>query len=380
MVAWVGTWGAAPTFPVGPYFNLQTVRQFVRVSAGGSRVRVRLTNETGSLPVTLGPVSVARGLDGGAIDTTTSHSVTFGGRETVVLQPGVGINSDPVDMDVPALSTLAISFFTPRFTPPSVVHWGGARTAYVSVSGRPPETNAERLSDPTTLEQRVYLSRVDVAGSASSTVVTLGDSITDGGSAGVDTDARWPDVLAERLHKAGTPMGVVNAGIGGNRILHDQPELFFGPAALARFDRDVLGVPGVKRLVVLLGINDIGHNSHAGLVEQEVSVEEIVGGLGQLIQRGRDAGLKVIGATLTPYEGGSIPRFFTPEGEAKRRTVNRWIRESAPYDGVIDFDTVVRDPAAPTRIRREFDCGDGLHPNAAGYHAMASAFDLSLLV
>jgi lysophospholipase L1-like esterase len=375
MGTWTGTWGAAPTFAVGPQFNLQTVRQYARISQGGSRVRLRLSNETGTFPVTLGPVRVALGLDGGHIDPATSRPVTFGGWDTVTLQPGVALNSDPVDFAVPPLATLAVTFFTPRYTPPSVFHNDGGQTAYVSPCGVEC-LDAAAIADPILHPHRFYLTRIDVEGPSAGALVTFGDSITDGGSAGLDTLQRWPDQLAERLAGEGIPLGVVNAGISGNRIWHDQPELAFGAAALARFDRDVLGVPGVRYLTIMLGINDIGHPSHAGLTDQAPSASAIIAGHKQMIDRAHDAGITVFGATLTPYQGPGIPRFFTAEGERSRQAVNAWIRTSGAYDRVIDFDVAVRDPAEPTRIRSAFDCGDSLHPNGAGYRAMAETIDI----
>ena len=212
------------------------------------------------------------------------------------------------------------------------------------------------------------------------TVVTLGDSITDGYRSKVDGNHRWPDRLAERL--AARPnseaIGVVNAGVSGNRILHDHPEELFGPTALARLDRDVLSVPGVRWVVLMEGINDIGHSTSAGLPEQDVTADQIIAGMKQIVARVHEHGAKIYGATLTPYEGTVFHGYYQPEGEAKREAVNAWIRSPGSFDAVIDFDAAVRDPAHPTRIRPEYDVDDHLHPNDAGYRAMGDAVDLNL--
>lgn len=218
---------------------------------------------------------------------------------------------------------------------------------------------------------------MDAPGAAA--VVTLGDSITDGFGSTVDADRRWPDVLAERLVAARSPLGVVDAGISGNRILHDLPEARFGPAALARFDRDVLSVPGVRTVILMESINDIGHPGAAGLSDQKVTPADITAGMRQIADRAHAHGLRILAATLTPYADTIFPGYFTTDGEADRQAVNRWVRESGVFDGVIDFNAVLRDPARPDHLAPEYDFGDHLHPNDAGYRGMGEAVDLSLL-
>ena len=376
---WTGTWGASPVYPVGPVVNRQTVRQTVRISIGGDAVRLRFTNETGTEPMVIGPVSLARPGGPGAIDKASAMPVTFGGAAVATIPPGAPLLSDPVPLAVQPLEVLSISAYVPRWTGPSVIHLDGVATAYVSAAGEE-QTAAETLTSPTTTTYRYFLSGVEVqgGGEARPAIVALGDSITDGNTSIPDANHRWPDHLAERLHAAGRPMGVVNAGVSGNRVLNDLPEAQFGPSALARFDRDVASVPGAAFLVVMEGINDIGHSTQAGLAEQAVTPEQIIAGHKQLIARAKAKGMKVFGATLTPYEGTTFPGYYTEEGEAKRQAVNAWIRTGGAYDAVIDFDAVVRDPANPKRIKAELDSGDHLHPNDAGYKAMAEAVDLEL--
>lgn len=375
--SWIGSWGASPAFPVGRELNNSTVRQVVRLSAGGSQVRVRFTNETGTQPLVIGAASIARpGNAPGSIDPASSKPLTFGGVPSITVPPGAPAISDPIDLAVSPLDSLSISLFVSRWTGPAVVHPLGVDTTWISTAGD--STTAPTLPDPTATSMRYLLSRIEVAAEGG-TVVTLGDSITDGYGSGTGANRRWPDILAERLVKAGGPaVGVVNSGISGNRILHDLPEEMFGPSALSRFDRDVLSVPGVRWVVIMEGINDIGHSGSAGLTEQAVSAEEIIGGLRQLVARAHAAGLKAYCATLTPYEGTVFANYYSAEGEAKRQAVNQWIRTGKGCDAVVDFDTVVRDPAQPSKLKAEFDEGDHLHPNAAGYEAMANAVDLGL--
>ncbi|MGO4128643.1 SGNH/GDSL hydrolase family protein [Inquilinus sp. YAF38] len=375
--SWIGSWGASPAFPVGPELNNATIRQLVRISAGGSKVRVRFTNETGTQPVVIGAATIARpGNARGSIDPASSKPLTFGGATSITVPPGAPAISDPIDLTVSPLDSLSISLFVSRWTGPSVVHPLGVQTAWVSIAGD--STTAPTLPDATESTMRILLSRVEVA-AAGGTVVTLGDSITDGYGSGDNANRRWPDILAERLAKAGGPaVGVVNSGISGNRILHDLPEQLFGPSALSRFDRDVLSVPGVRWVVIMEGINDIGHSGSAGLPEQAVSADEIIGGLRQLVTRAHGAGLKAYCATLTPYEGTVFAGYYNAEGETKRQAVNQWIRTGKGCDAVVDFDSVVRDPAQPSKVKAEFDVGDHLHPNAAGYEAMANSVDLGL--
>lgn len=375
---WVGSWGAAPAFPNGPEVTNQTIRQVVRLSLGGRAVRLRVSNEMGTSPLVIGAAHLARpGQAPGSIDPASDHAVTFGGRPSITIPPGAPAISDPVAIDVKALDDLSISLFVPRDTGPAATHPLGRATAYLADGGD--RTAAAALPGAATSVARFFISGVEVDAPGASAVVTLGDSITDGYGSTLDANHRWPDVLAERLAAAQAPMGVVDAGISGNRVLHDLPEALFGPAAIARFDRDVLAVPGVRTVILMESINDIGHPGSAALADQKVSAADITTGLRQIADRAHAHGLRILGATLTPYAGTVFPGYFTAEGEAERQAVNRWIREGGAFDGVIDFDAVMRDPARPDHIAAEYDFGDHLHPNDAGYRKMGEAVDLALL-
>jgi lysophospholipase L1-like esterase len=363
---------------MGQEINNQTIRQYVRVSCGGSNVRVRFSNETSNQPLVIGSARLAVGAADGAIKTGTDHKLTFGGQDSLTVPAGAPALSDPVEMDVPALSTLAISFFTPRWTGLAVVHPSGNQTGYISKSG---DFTRDEKIEGTPNKFRFFLTGVDVGAhqKTNATIVAFGDSITDGYGSTADANKRWPDRLAERLNSRGQGRyGVINAGISGNRLLHDAPASMFGPNGLARFDRDVLAVPGLTHVIILEGINDIGQTSSFGVPEQAVTVEQLKAALTQLIDRAHTRGVKVIGATLLPYEGTTFANYWQASGEAQRQAINAWIRDGALFDHVIDFDQAVKDPAKPTWLRSEYDCGDHLHPNDAGYKAMADAIDLKL--
>jgi lysophospholipase L1-like esterase len=372
---WVASWGCAPGFAIGQEFSDQTLRQFVRLSVGGNRVRIRLSNETGTQPLVIGSAHVAvAGREKGTIDPSTDHVLTFAGSPKTSVSPGSPMLSDPVDLPVQPLTKLAISLYLTRDTGSSVMHLLGEETGYLSSSGN--ETGEVTMADASTVAERYFLTRVEVSSSTNAgTIVALGDSITDGRGSTPDADRRWPDRLAERLNEQGLRLGIVNAGIAGNRLLHDLPEMVCGPSALSRFDRDVLSVPGVKFLIIFEGFNDITHPAANDLPEQTITTEQLIGGLKQLIARAHDHQIKVIGATELPCEGTP---FYSAEIEAKRQTLNQWIRTGKAYDAVIDFEGVVRDQNHPTRVRPDYDSGDHGHLNDAGYRAMAEAVDLKL--
>jgi lysophospholipase L1-like esterase len=371
---WVGTWGASPD-STGVTLNGQTVREVVRISVGSDRVRVRLSNEMGTAPLVVGAVHIAIAGAGAAVQPGTDRVLTFSGQASITSPPGAPALSDPVDIDAPALASLAISIFLPDNTGPATAHALGVQTTFISPPGN--FTAAVTLPVATTSLSRFFLSAI-YASAATETraVVTLGDSITDGFNSTVDADRRWPDRLAERLAAVhgDERTSVVNEGISGNRILHD----LVGPNALSRFDRDVSAQPGVKFVTLLEGINDLGFPGALGRPAELVSADDIIDGYRQLIARAHSRGLRIYGATLTPFEGTAFPGYFTAAGETKREAINQFIRTGGEFDAVIDFDAVVRDPAHPTRILPAFDSGDHLHPNDAGYQAMAASIDLRL--
>jgi lysophospholipase L1-like esterase len=376
---WVATWGASPVAPLpanatNPGFTNQTVRLIVHTSLGGNAVRVRLSNAFGTESLVIGTAHLAlRGMNAATI-SGTDRPLTFSGSSSVTIPPGALVVSDGVKLDVPALSDLAVSLYLPGPTGQATWHAAAFSTNYVS---RPGDfTGAADMPVDHTVASWFYLTDVEVKSSRDTlALVTFGDSITDGTRSTPDTNHRWPNLLAERLTEHHAKLSVVDEGIAGNRVLHD----FVGPNALARFDRDVLTQPGVAYVTVLLGINDIGDIGRVltqpGLTPQPVSAEQIIGGHLQMIMRAHQQGVKIVGCTLTPFEGAA---YFTPEGETKREAVNKFIRMGGAYDGVIDFDAVVRDPGHPARILAMYDSGDHLHPNDAGYKAMADAIDLSL--
>jgi lysophospholipase L1-like esterase len=372
---WVASWGCAPGFAFGQEFADQTLRQFVRLSVGGNRVRIRLSDETGTQPLVIGSAHVAvAGREEGTIDPSTDHVLTFAGSPKTSVSPGSPVLSDPVDLPVQPLTKLAISLYLTRDTGSSVMHLLGEETGYLSSSGD--ETGEVTIANASTVAERYFLTRVEVSSPTNAgTIVALGDSITDGRGSTPDADRRWPDGLAERLNEQGLRLGIVNAGIAGNRLLHDLPEMVCGPSALSRFDRDVLSVPGVKFLIIFEGFNDITHPTVNDLPEQTITTEQLIGGLKQLIVRAHDHQIKVIGVTELPCEGTPS---YSAEIEAKRQALNQWIRTGKAYDAVIDFEAVVRDPNHPTRVRPDYDSGDHDHLNDAGYRAMAEAVDLKL--
>lgn len=378
---WVGTWGNAlhqPDLGVpglsNAGFNNQTLRQIVHLSVGGLWVRVRLST-FGAGSLVIGAAHIAQGATASIIPGS-DRTLTFGGYPFVTIPPGAVVVSDPVELNAPDRSDLAVSVFVPGLTGPATWHFEGRQTSFISPAG---DFTASAVMPPGTVTTfaRFWLAGVDVVASKQTgAIVALGESIVDGSQSTVDANTRWTDQLAKRLleQPGNRAMGVLNEGLAGNRLLHD----FLGPNALARFDRDVLAQTGVTHILVQHGANDIFTLNPA----EEVTVEQIIQGHRQLIQRAHAKGLKIFGCTLTPLEGFLLPGtpfpLFTLAKEAKRNAVNAWIRTSGEYDGVIDFDLVLRDPSFPTKILAIYDSGDHGHPNDSGYNALANAIDLRL--
>ena len=371
---WVGAWGAAPDSKE-PSIAGSTVRQIVRTSLAGSRVRLRLSNRFGSGPVTLGPVRVARHTAAGAILPSSDRAVTFGGAGVATLAKGEDVLSDPVDLAVPALARLAVTLHVPAGTGESTVHGVANQTAYF-LPGDATAVPAFPSGDPNA--SRFFLTGVEVeAARGAAAIVVLGDSITDGVGSTVDGDARWPDALATRLQaeRATASIAVVNAGIAGNRILNDGRRPFIGPSSLSRFDRDVLDTPGLRWIILLQGGNDISGADMLTTPQDQVSAQQIIDGMQALIGRAHARGVRILCGTLLPRKGVQKPFVSTEAGRQKHGALNTWIRTAGAFDGVIDFERVMGDPAQPDRLNPAFDSGDHLHPNDAGYAAMAAAVD-----
>lgn len=381
---YVGTWTASPQAPYSQGisdegFTNQTIRQMTRTSVGGQGIRVRLANTFGDEPVTFDRVSVGRRREAGSaeIEVGTLREVTFGGDTSVTLTPGGRVVSDPVDLSVASEQDLVTNLYTAGATGPTTWHALPTKTAYVSESGDYTDTTSgEAFTSKTT--HWFYLEGVEVvAPRVRGCIACLGNSITDGFNSTIDANAAYPDVLAERVNdRRSLQKAVVNAGISGNRVLNDSA--CCGVNALARFDRDVLTQPGITDVILLEGINDIGFEKLSGPAtapHTSVSAEEIIDGYQQLIRRAHTAGVRIIAGTLTPFKGAL---YYYPAGERKRQRVNEFIRTSDAFDGVVDFDKAIRDPDNPKRILPKYDSGDRLHPNDAGYQAMAEAVDLEL--
>jgi len=391
---WVSTWGAsaqqartfappppaaqvngqpaAPPRAAGPpsSFNNQTVRMIVRTSIGGRRVRVQFSNAYGTAMLALGSAHVALRDKDSAIVAGSDRALMFNGKASASIPPGAFLVSDPVDLDVPKLADLAITVFVPADSGTLTMHATGLHTTYITKTGD--FTSAPSLTDTTMSQSWYWIAGVEVmAPPEAATIVTFGDSITDGATSTVDTNSSWPSFLAQRLqaNPATANLAVVNHGISGNRLLRDGA----GVNALARFDRDVLGQAGVKWMTILEGINDIGVGMRTPA--EAVSTDDIIGAYRQMIERAHEHGIKVIGCTLTPYQGAA---YYSDAGETVREAVNQWIRTSGAFDAVVDFDMVTRDPANPKQIRMDMNIRDHLHPNDAGYKAMAEAFDLAV--
>jgi lysophospholipase L1-like esterase len=381
---WVASWGASPQAPIASNlseggFEDETVRQIVFSSAGGAMVRVRLSNAFGAEPMRISAASIAVQRRGAEVVPGTLRALSFAGRPAVAIPAGRGVASDPVVLRVHPGTHLAVSLYLRVPSGPVTQHTQARQVNWVAAGGRTLDTSARAFFTPT--EAWYLLSGVDVLAPRRDrgAVVTLGDSITDGVGTPLNANARYPNDLA-RLFTArgGATLSVVDEGIGGNRVLHDTA--CCGVGAVARFRRDVLDQPGVREVILLEGINDIGESQSRGPLtapHTSLSALQIVEGYEQIIALAHAAGLRVFGATLTPFHGA---RYWTSAGETKREAVNKWIRSSGAFDGVIDFAAAVAEPANPEQLAPAFDSGDHLHPNAAGYRAMARAVDLAALL
>lgn len=370
--------GQAAAAPAAPapfmHFNNQTLRQIVHTSIGGTRTRVVLSNRFGTAPLTIAEAHLALRDKEEAIVARSDRKLTFSGRPTITIPGGAIVYTDPVDLNVPAMADLAIDFYLPGDTnssSPLTMHNGALQTSFVSQTGNHVGTTDFPVVATTT--SWFLLSRVEVMAPESvGAIVAFGDSITDGTRSTPNANSRWPDLFAKRLmaQPDAVRIAVLNAGIGGNRVL-SEGAFNAGLNALARFELNALGQTGVTHVIVMEGINDIGNARQ----NPTPTAEDIIAAHKQLIERAHTRGLKIYGATLTPFEGAA---YFTQEGEAKRKLLNEWIGTSKAYDAVIDFDVATRDPANPTKYLPQYDSGDHLHPNDAGYQAMANAIDLAL--
>lgn len=375
---WVGTWATSP-FGGDPWHTVptlvdSTLREIVHTSIAGKALRVRLTNEFGKEPLRIDAASVALSADESAIQPESLHSLSFGGKPSISIPPGAEVVSDPVAMATPAFANLAISLFLPLQQISDVsVHSSAQQVNYIQTGSN--AVSAASLTSATTSPSWFFVKGVDVQPEAlhAGAVVAFGDSITDGAYATDNENHRWPDYLAVRLHNnpATAGLAVLNEGIGGNCVLIH----CVGPNALARFDRDVLSQAGVKSVIVLESINDIGALHDPNRPNYQLTAEDLEQGLSQIVARAHEHGIKVVGATLTPYKGAG---YFTDKGEEIREAVNHWILTSGVFDGTVDFDKATRDPANPLVFAPQYDSGDHLHPKDPGYDAMANAIDLSL--
>lgn len=390
---WIGAWSSSmqapirfPGVPPPPVFKNETIRMIIRPEIGGQRIRLRLSNAFGSAPLRIEAVHVAVAQRGSAIAPGSDHEVTFDRAAAVEIPVGAPILSDPVEMSVQPFTEIAISIYVAMPTPADTIHFWGQHDTYIAGPGD--LTSKPDLPDAKTTTSWYWLAGMEVWNTqGAEATVAFGDSITDGAGVKQGAYLDWPDQLAQRLRNISEKRGiaVLNEGIGGNRVLHDGA----GVSALARFDRDVLANPGVTNLIVLEGINDIGwpemkpppsmkveHPGVSPFAAQKVTAADLILGLEQIIQRAHEHGIRVFGATMTPYEGAD---YYTAQGETIREEVNRWIKTSGAFDGVIDLDAAVKDPQHPLRFREDYQSGDHLHPSAAGYKVMADAIDLSLL-
>jgi lysophospholipase L1-like esterase len=376
--AWVGTWASAQqltepkNMPAAPGFANSTLRQVVQVSLGGKRFRFSFSNLFGDGPLTVTGAHVARSSGGSAIEQGSDRPLAFGGAASFTLPAGGSVTSDAIDFDVQALGLLAVTLTFDASPPSGITGHPGSRTTSFLAPGS--KLSAVDLSGAQEVEHWYTLSNIDVWSQAPArAVVAFGDSITDGRGSTTNHNDRWPNQLAKRLQgRGGSPVAVLNQGIGGNCVLRQ----CLGPSALGRFERDAITPPGVRWVIVLEGINDLGTAKDAREKgEPAPTAEDMIAGYEQLISSAHQHGVRIYGATLLPYEGA---RYFSTQGEADRQRVNDWMRKSNAFDAVIDFDAIARDPASPSKLSSAVDGGDHLHPSAAGYEIMANAIDLKL--
>jgi lysophospholipase L1-like esterase len=382
---WIASWGAAQQIPEAnnllPQADMQdaTLRQVVRLSVGGRTLRVRFSNAFGTQALVIDAAHIARSADKASARITpgTDRALSFDGRPSISIPPGADYLSDPVALDAAALSSLTVSIHLPVAPAGQTGHPGSRATSYYVHGDHTADLD---LPGAGKVDHWYQLTGVEVAAApAAATIVAFGDSITDGHGATTNGDDRWPDILAARLQAspATRHLAVVNVGIGGNHLLTDG----LGPNALARLDRDLFARPAAKVMLVLEAINDLGKLSREDVRTPEQHkqlVADLIAAYRQMILRAQGQGVRVIGCTVTPYVGSD---YYHPDAasEADRQALNQWIRTSGAFDGVVDFDAVVRDPAHPERMIAAYDSGDHLHPSAAGYKVMANAIKLETL-
>jgi lysophospholipase L1-like esterase len=387
--AWIATWATSPQSgtpnPREPLLNIdnQTVRERVRVSIGGSQIRLRFSNEFGSSPLLIGAATVAIPTDAPGIKEESIQNVTFEGHNSITIPAVAPVLSDPIKFPVTLGAEISISIYFPKRVTTPTLHAFAFKHAVVSQHGD--FSHAEKIDPAAVSTASISVTAVLVPGQPSERlIVAFGDSITDGDGSTVDADNNWPSNLIRRAAKTpkASKFAVVNEGIVGNRLLRDDD--IFGVSALARFDRDALVLPGVTHIVLLEGLNDVGFpgakmdGQYLADPAEMPSVQDITDAYRQLISRAHARGVKLIGATITPCEGADIPGYHSERKEATRQAVNKWIRTSRAFDDVIDFDAVVRDPDHPSRLLPRFASKDHLHPNDDGYKAMADSIDLNL--
>src|SRR5690348_16675233 len=373
-VHWVGTWATAPAPAEGAALSNQTLRMNARISIGGDTLRVRLSNAYGVGPLTIGAAHLGLRDSGPGIVGSSDRVLTFGGATSATIAAGSLLLSDPVQLSVAPLSDLVVTFWLPEELPTRFGITGryARQTNYISPPGdfsAEPVMPVGRITD-----DWFFFVGIDVMASVNTAgIVALGDSLTDANISTHDAFCRWPDQLARRLiARGGRSMGVMNQGLGGNRILHD----IRGHSGLRRFDRDVLAQPGVTHVIVLLGTNDL--RNRWAKPEEEVTAAQMIAGLKQMALRAHSAGIKIIGATLTPFGNETfMANAWNPIRENHRVAVNTWIRHGAAFDAVADFDAALHDPEIPTQMRASDDCGDGLHPSDSGYCKMGDVIDLA---